>query len=406
MAQAAPDVNLQKQGLPPQLLIGVVLAVIGFLMMQFFSPTSDSEESSFWFIWLILWGVRWVVQIVVGGAFALLAVLVARQRSVLYVPVPPGAARSPQDNPNRMRSPQEWRLCHENLYIKSADGTQINAWFIYHPIEKCKDQVPYTAVYFHGNAGNIGHRLENIHDMVEKLFLNILIVDYRGYGDSQDGPGPTENGFMMDAMATYKWLIDRIAADAKISQPKTRLSADRILLFGRSIGGAVALRLHELLLRDHLEKESRPDAKPLPLPAGLVLENTFTSLRDMAMTVFGFLKFLQPLLRKPLVFDEWKSCDSLRYVTTNHPDWCCCLLSGAMDQIVPPKQMRALHGILKECPPKVLKFFVFPRGGHNDTPTAGGPDYWTSFNKFMTMVGESQDGRRAELEKRGLICEL
>merc|ERR1719401_3323139 len=138
------------------------------------------------------------------------------------------------------------------------------------------------------------------------------------------------------------------------------------------------------------------DADALPLPAGLVLENTFTALRDMAVQLFPFLSFLSVLLRPPMVFDPWDSTDALDFLTKNHTAWCCCLLSGLEDQIVPPAQMFQLRNILKEREPKVLKFFTFKHGGHNDTPTRGGAEYWTSFQKFMALVVVSEDERRQE----------
>jgi len=269
----------------------------------------------------------------------------------------------------------------------------VNAWLVYQPLATCQKLpggVPFTLVYFHGNAGNIGHRLENIRDMHDKLKVNVLIVDYRGFGDSEDGSGPTQSGFEMDAMATHRWLVERIRNS---SQPEvTKMSEDRILFFGRSIGGAVAISLMTDLLRAKLNAGAGDDV--LPLPAGLVLENTFTGLKDMAVQIFPFLSVVSFLLRPPLVFDPWDSTGSLDYLTKNHENWCCCLLSGLQDQIVPPEQMSRLHGILKEHRPKVLKFFRFPTGGHNDTPMRGGAEYWVSFQKFMALVVTSEEERR------------
>merc|ERR1712083_745340 len=121
------------------------------------------------------------------------------------------------------------------------------------------------------------------------------------------------------------------------------------------------------LLRAQMEGRAR-DEDLLPVPVGLILENTFTSLRDMAVTIFPFLSPVSVLLRKPLVLDEWRAAESLRYIvkTTNH--WCICLLSGKKDQSVPPIQMRQLHDIVKENPPAVKKMYAFEFGGHNDTP--------------------------------------
>jgi len=245
-------------------------------------------------------------------------------------------------------------------------------------------------VYFHGNAGNIGHRLENISHMCSKLGCNILIVDYRSYGDSEDGDGPTQRGFLIDAHATYRWLVDRIN-DLPTKPLPTKMSTDRILIFGRSIGGAVGIQLFTDLLRDRVE--AGPGDTPLPLPAGIVLENTFTSLRDMAVQVFPFLTVVSPLLRPPLIFDPWASNDNLAYIGKHHQEWCCCLLSGMQDQLVPPAQMTQLHQIMKRVPPRVLKFFRFKHGGHNDTPIRGGAEYWQKFNEFLALVRETEEDR-------------
>merc|ERR1740138_1970913 len=109
-----------------------------------------------------------------------------------------------------------------------------------------------------------------------------------------------------------------------------------------------------------------PDGSVLPMPQGLILENAFTSIKEMAVQLFPFLAVVKPLLRPPLLWDEWKASESIDFLIRNYQDWSCCLLSGLQDQIVPPAQMRQYHSILKERRPKILKMFVFKYGGHND----------------------------------------
>jgi hypothetical protein len=284
----------------------------------------------------------------------------------------------------------------ENVMIPTEDGIRINGWFIYHE-NPPDNEVPYTILYFHGNAANIGHRLENLNHMYKKMKANILIIDYRSYGDSDDGDGPSEVGCMKDAKASYRWVVDRIQDQQ--GQPY-KMSADRILFFGRSIGGVVAVRLGATLLEERLNdiKRGKPKEELQPLPAGFMLENTFTNLGDMAVQVFPFLYCLKPLLRKPIIFDEWKGDASLKFMSENHEHWCVCFLSGLKDTIVPPAQMMALRQIVKKRPPKVMKFFTFAEGGHNDTPMRGGDEYWKSIKKFMDLVVETEAERKEFFE--------
>lgn len=400
--KAAPDVDLAERGLRlPHLVLGA--ALLGGVLLYGRSGAGGAEqaEGASSPLWLIPWFLLRLFQLLCILALGLLVLLAAKQRSILYVPVPPGTARSPRDNPPMLRSPENWNMPFEDLTIVAPDGTRLHAWLIYQPLENLGDgEVPYTLVYFHGNAGNIGHRLENIRDMFVKLKVNVIILDYRGYGDSADGGGPCEKGLLMDARATYAWLVNRVASPPE--KEVCRMSTDRVLFFGRSVGGAVAVRLFVSLFKQKLERQrsSTGSGAPLPVPAGLILENTFTSLRDMAICIFPFLGFLRPLLRSPLVFDEWRSSDDLEFLASRHNQWCCCLLSGLQDQIVPPAQMKSLHGILKRDKPKVLNFFTVKNGGHNDTPHKGGAMYWEALQKFMASVQETEPDRLAAARDR------
>lgn len=334
----------------------------------------------------VFWMLKSGGMLILSVAALFLGLLVLQQRSIIYMPVPPGTTRSPGDNPHGYSSPAEWNMPFENVTITTEDGTRINGWFVYHTKGSWVDKdPPYTVIYSHGNAGNIGHRLKNVHDMREKLKVNILIYDYRGYGDSENGTGPCQQGFLMDAMACHKWVLDRIKKVETEDGGKdsaARMSADRILLFGRSIGGSVAICLMAKLLRMH--KAGGEEA--LPLPKGLVLENTFTSLSEIATTVFAFLKPIGFLIRSPLLLDEWRAAEELFFVAKNHARWGVCLLSGLKDQIVPPSHMKRLAEGLEEDKPDVLVFKTFPRGEHNDTAEKGGMEYWLACQDFLRKL--------------------
>lgn len=140
------------------------------------------------------------------------------------------------------------------VHIKSSDDVVLHAFWITQYGEKSKYSP--TLVYFHGNAGNIGHRLQNAKGMHLVCGLNILMVDYRGYGLSTGIP--SERGFYDDARATFNYLMSR-----------EDLDHNQIGIFGRSLGGAVAIDL-------------AADTEFSQRIMCVILENTFTSIKDMA----------------------------------------------------------------------------------------------------------------------------
>lgn len=131
--------------------------------------------------------------------------LYLNQNKLLYMPNPPGFPPSPDDNPKGWRSPEEWRgrvpmhFTFEDRMIKTMDGEDIHTWLILH--ENSND-LP-TLIYFHGNAGNMGFRLKNAMSMFSKSGVNVLMMDYRGYGKSSGSP--TEAGLNHDGDAVVQY---------------------------------------------------------------------------------------------------------------------------------------------------------------------------------------------------------
>lgn len=113
-------------------------------------------------------------------------------------------------------------LPYEAITIRSTDNAQIHCFLIRHPGDKGRF-VP-TLIYFHGNAGNMGHRLYNTSGIYHSLQCNILMVEYRGYGLSTGTP--TERGLYADARSAIEYLFTR--HDLDLTQ---------LILFGRSLGG-------------------------------------------------------------------------------------------------------------------------------------------------------------------------
>ncbi len=144
-------------------------------------------------------------------------------------------------------------LSWRDVSLTTDDGVDIAAWFVDGPTNEAP-----VVLFFHGNAGDMSHRLGTL-GALHELGAATLMIDYRGYGRS--GGSPSEDGFYRDARAAWQWLTDE--AD---------YAPGRIVLFGRSLGGPVAAWL-----------AARTS------PAGLVLESAFTSVPELAAYHYPWL---------------------------------------------------------------------------------------------------------------------
>ena len=152
-------------------------------------------------------------------------------------------------------TPADIGLDFEDVRIATPDGEHLAAWYL--PAQNAE----WTILFCHGNAGNIGHRLDTL-AIFHELGLNCLIFDYRGYGQSTGRP--TEEGTLVDALAAYRWLTE-----------DQQIPSESILWFGRSLGGAVAA-----------QAVARLTEKP---PAALVIESAFTSFVDIGSHYYPWL---------------------------------------------------------------------------------------------------------------------
>jgi fermentation-respiration switch protein FrsA (DUF1100 family) len=174
----------------------------------------------------------------------LCVLLFLMQSSVLYQPWRGGYELTPRDV----------GLDFEPVTLQAADGISLAGWYI--PAKPGGGQ--WTVLFCHGNAGNNSHRLDTL-ELLHDLGLDCLIVDYRGYGESEGSP--TEAGTLLDIKAGWQWLVDE--------QGK---SPERIMLFGRSLGGSIAA----IVARD-------------VRPGAVVLESTFTSFLDAGKRIYPWL---------------------------------------------------------------------------------------------------------------------
>lgn len=213
----------------------------------------------------------------------------------------------------------------------TKDKVKLHGWFI--KANRIQPRNFRTLIFFHGNAGNIGARLPNLVMQVKELQCNVLIIDYRGYGNSQGEP--SEEGLALDAEATLEHALN----DPEIDNEK-------LYVFGRSIGGCVAIRLAETKA-NHLK--------------GLIIENTFTSIGDMVDN-------LMPLVAKFKVFIQrvfYPSIDRIPQITTP-----ILFIRGMKDNIVPCNHSERLNKAAVNAPFTMLH--SVPNGDHNNCFQEGG----------------------------------
>jgi fermentation-respiration switch protein FrsA (DUF1100 family) len=183
-----------------------------------------------------------------------------------------------------------------DVRLTTADGLTLGAWFV--PADR--PDLGFTVLVANGNGGNRTHRVELAAALRDEGF-DVLLFDYRGYGDSQGEP--TEAGLALDVRAARDHLVSELG-----------VPQDRLVYFGDSLGGAVVTEL----------------AVEHP-PAGLVLRSPFTELADTAAEHYPFLP-VRLLLR-----DRFPLVEQLRQVRVP-----TVVVYGSADSVVPPAQSRAV----------------------------------------------------------------
>ncbi len=146
----------------------------------------------------------------------------------------------------------EWSLFERSPYpiedvaFQSEDGTRLHGWFVENP------SAEWIILFLHGQGGNLTTYAKRVFGLSE-LGVSVFLIDYRGYGKSEGRP--SEEGLYLDARAAYRWLTK-----------ERGLRGERIVLYGLSLGGAAACDL----------------AVRAPSVGGVILEDTFTSARDLS----------------------------------------------------------------------------------------------------------------------------
>jgi fermentation-respiration switch protein FrsA (DUF1100 family) len=254
--------------------------------------------------------------------------------AVLYIKQP-GLLYRPEKDVSS--TPAELGLDFEDVVLGTADGLDLTGWYV--PAKEAK----LTVLFCHGNGGNIGHRLDSI-NIFHNLGLNCFIFDYRGYGNS---PGkPSEDGTYADAMAAYKWLTE-----------EKKTAAEDIIIFGRSLGGAIAAKL-----------AGRVEAR------SLVVESAFTSYVDIAKEYCPYM---------PVRWFARFSYSTIDYIRDVHCP--VMLIYSRNDEIVPYKFGLELYEAANE-PKEFIEIF----GGHNDCFLASGRIYTEVWERWLRLIIENR----------------
>ncbi|MDR3229956.1 MAG: alpha/beta hydrolase [Synergistaceae bacterium] len=220
---------------------------------------------------------------------------------------------------------------YEDVTLTTPDDVRLHGWYV------PADNARATLLFFHGNAGNLSHRVESI-EIFHDLGLSVFIIDYRGYG--QSGGEPSIPGVTLDALTAWRWLTE-----------EKGVPAEKIIVFGRSMGGAAAMELM---------RQAQPGA--------LILESTFSSLPEM---------FPIPLLAPVaclVIGDVWNSAEAAATLTV--PTLC---IHSPNDEVVPFRLGKRLcDAVASE------KTFVEIHGGHNEGFLDSIDIYRPALDAFLT----------------------
>ena len=239
----------------------------------------------------------------VGGIYLGIVLLVyIFQNKLLYFP-----------DKNIIANPGYYSLKYDEVNFKTTDDIDLYGWYI------PADSAHYTLLFCHGNAGNISHRLESIKQFRD-LGLSVFIFDYRGYGKS--GGKITEEGSYKDAKAAWDYLVN-----------EKNINPQNIIVFGRSLGAAIACKL---ATKQNL--------------SALIMESAFISVPELAAQIYPFLPV------------RWLSRFQYNNIE-NIPKISCPILfiHSRNDEIIPFSQGEKLFSIANQP-----KQFLEIHGSHND----------------------------------------
>lgn len=236
----------------------------------------------------------------------------------------------PDRYPDGVWEPKSFGLTADDVWFSAADGTELHGWWMPHASAKG------TLLYCHGNTGSIAHRI-GVFRHLQRLKVNLLAFDYRGYGRSSGVP--SESGLFEDVRAAYKLLVETLGQ-----------SPGEIILVGHSLGGAVAV-------------DCALDCDV----AGLIVQSSFTHIRDAAKAMFPTLPLHLAATR------QFRSIEKVDKIVVPK-----LFIHGDCDETVPVELGTKLFEAA--CDPKEL--YIVRRAGHNDVHRYGGMRYIRRLTRF------------------------
>ncbi|HIN34147.1 MAG TPA: alpha/beta hydrolase [Dehalococcoidia bacterium] len=273
--------------------------------------------------------VRWILgRLAVGAslAYGVISIVLWTQLEKRFVFFPVAEL---------LYTPNDVNLEYEDVRIQTSDGLALQGWFI---SGKAETGPNVTWLWFHGNGGNIGHRIGELALAHHRTEANIFIFDYRGYGESEGAP--SEKGTYLDSRAVMEYLSSRSDVDS-----------GRIVYLGHSLGAAVAVEL----------------ALTQP-PMAMVLVSPFASVHDMANLTLPF---------SPIGWLLRNHYDSISRI--QQLDVPVLVLHGDQDETVPINQGRKLYRAANQ--PK--RFQVLEGAAHNNTFEVAPEQYWGTIEAFL-----------------------
>ncbi|UCG35797.1 MAG: alpha/beta hydrolase [Candidatus Omnitrophota bacterium] len=229
-------------------------------------------------------------------------------------------------------TPQAVNLEYEDVNFLTADGISLHGWFVPYPKEEL------TFLLFHGNAGNVSHRIDKIL-LFNEAKVNVFIFDYRGYGNSQGKP--SEKGIYIDARAAYGYLVK-----------ERKVAPEHIILHGTSLGCAAAI---DLAYKEEV--------------GGLIMEGAFSKGRDVA-------KRLYPFLPSFIFSNSFNSMSKIKEITAPK-----LFIHSKNDEIIPFKLGKKLYAASLE-PKKLVTIY----GGHNTAFLDSRQHYLAAVKEFIKEV--------------------